>query len=89
MRKDFKEYSKTSFVTADGNQPTNEQLILGCMQRIADSSELMAKIFLKLQSDNEYLTRRNKNLNEQNEHFKRSANTYKGKYNSLKNRNSL
>lgn len=85
MGKDFKESSKIGYFNKDGSQPTTEQLSLGCMQRIADASELMATNFLSLQQSNEYLKKRNRNLEDDVEYWKRSSATYKGKYNRLKN----
>jgi len=82
----YKEMSKKQWkVTSQNGIPTNEEIQTGCLQRIADATELMATNFLKLQSENEYLRGRNQRLYEENDRVKRSANSYKGKYNRLKN----
>lgn len=84
MPKDFKEHSRTGYFNKDNSQPTTEQLNLGCMQRIANATELMATNFLKLQQDNEYLRNRNKSLISSNEFLARQSASYKGKFNRLK-----
>jgi len=85
MKKDLKELSKQNWVPKSENGPTDEEIQTGCMQRIANATELMATNYLKLQSENDYLRNRNRNLQDDNDHLRRSANTYKGKYNRLKN----
>ncbi|WP_339889786.1 hypothetical protein [uncultured Flavobacterium sp.] len=78
----FRELSKSHY----SGPPSLDNINCGSIQRIADATELMATNFLKLQSDNEYLRKRNQSLNKENERLQRSANSYKGKYNNLKNK---
>ena len=85
MSKDFKTLSKQNWTLAeDKDKPNLDQINTGCLQRIAEATEAMAQNYLRLQSDVEYLSRRNKLLISENDHLKRSAATYRGKYNSLK-----
>lgn len=85
MAKTFKELSKINWVNSKNNdKPSYEEIIVGCLQRIADSTELMAQNYLKLQSDNDYLRKRVNTLNKEVEHHKRSAAAYKGKSKSKK-----
>lgn len=65
--------------------PSDQEIQTGCMQRIADATEIMATNFLKLQSENEYLRNRNQSLKKELESTKRSAYSYKGKFNRLRN----
>jgi len=85
MSKDLKTLSKQNWTLAEGkDKPNLDQINTGCLQRIAEATEAMAQNYLRLQSDVEYLSRRNKLLISENDHLKRSAATYRGKYNSLK-----
>lgn len=81
MGKSLIEHSKTNFTS---ESVSLEQVNTGCMQRIANATELMATNFLKLQSDNEYLRNRNKSLISSNEFLARQSASYKGKFNRLK-----
>lgn len=49
MAADFKEQSRQRY--GDGSQPTMEQIKLGCLQRIADATEVMAQNYSKMISD--------------------------------------
>lgn len=69
MAKDFKELSKENWVPNMGTV-TNDSIKTGCLQRIADASELMASNFIALQNDRDYYKRR---LNEESESGERMA----------------
>lgn len=47
----YKDESRRLWIRTDGENPTLEQLQLGCMQRIADASEAMAKDHVRLLND--------------------------------------
>lgn len=81
MRKTLIEHSKTDF---SHDKPSLEHVNTGCLQRIANATELMAINFLKLQQDNEYLKNRNHKLNTEVEFLKRQSAVYKGKFNRLR-----
>lgn len=51
MSKSFIDQSKVSWEPSDGRQPSTEELQLGCLQRIASSTELMAQNYVRLQND--------------------------------------
>jgi len=83
MSKSFIEHSKSHFTVEN---PNLDNINTGCLQRIANATELMATNFLRLQESNEYLKNRNRHLLDEVERLKRSASAYKGKYNRLKNK---
>ena len=47
-KKNFREVSRMNLVNTAGNFPDNDQIQLGCLQRIADATELMAKNYQDL-----------------------------------------
>jgi hypothetical protein len=51
MSKPFVEESKRPWHAPEGVQPSNEQLFLGCLQRIATANEAMASNWLKMESE--------------------------------------
>jgi hypothetical protein len=54
-KKSLKELSKTNWAVEDNSNPGDSNLIIGCLQRIADSTEIIAKDKDKLQRDYEYM----------------------------------
>jgi hypothetical protein len=51
MSKSFKEQSRDNWYPQDDFLMSNEQLKAGCLQRIADATEIMAKNYVQLQED--------------------------------------
>lgn len=56
--KNFNESSRKNWVTADGSKPDNNQLVVGCLQRIADAVETMSKNYQNLISDRDFYKKR-------------------------------
>ena len=50
MSKSFKEHSRENWHAANG-PITNEQLKVGCLQRIADATEVMAANYVRMQNN--------------------------------------
>jgi len=59
---------------------------IGCLQRIADATEAMAKNHLKMQSDLDYLSRRNKDQNAEIARLCNRIRGLKGSITKLKNK---
>ncbi len=81
-QKNYKEESRKNWVAnmPEGAQLSNEDLKFGAILRIADATELMAKNFLELQRQNEYLKNRNTSLSKNLQTEKRRSAKYKGLY---------
>jgi len=58
--KSYKKESYADWYDPSREKPTNEQLRLGCLQRIADATEAMAERHTTLLRRNEYLMEENK-----------------------------
>ena len=54
----FKESSRRNWRAKGGVDPDSAQLMVGCLQRIADSVELMAKSYQSIINDRDYFKRR-------------------------------
>lgn len=52
------EYSKLNWVLNEEELPTNEQLIVGCLQRIATATELMSRNYDNLIHDVNFYKKR-------------------------------
>lgn len=59
MARNFRDASRTTWEKINGDVTTIPDLTFGCMLRIADAAEVMAKDHQRLLDDNEYLKRRN------------------------------
>jgi hypothetical protein len=73
-----------SVLKEKASSATNDDLKLGAILRIADATELMAKNFIALQKENEYLRQRNMTLAADYETEKKRSAKYKGLYNKEK-----
>lgn len=62
--KSFREESKSNWGITIDRQPTNEEIQLGAILRIANASEKMASNYIKMQQDLEWYRIRCKSLNE-------------------------
>lgn len=80
----YKDESKKNWIATGIEKPTIEQLQLGCMQRMADATEAMAKSHTDLIRENQYLKQQKLELYKEVESLKRSVAAYKGKYTRLK-----
>ncbi|MGI9036681.1 MAG: hypothetical protein ACR2GD_11665 [Pyrinomonadaceae bacterium] len=95
MIKSYKEMSRTSWGSA-AEMPANDEIQTGCLQRIADSAETIARNYLELLKENE--NRRKEadkyyqwyqNERRENEHLKRSITAHKANYTRLKNKQKI
>ena len=88
MVKNFKDFSRENWQRTDGEKPVNEQLQLGCLQRIADATEAMAKNYVQLQTDVEFWKEEYHHEKNRREMFQRSIVAHKANYTRLKNKYS-
>lgn len=72
MSTTFVEASKENWVSSNGLNPSNEQLQLGCLQRIAAATELMSKNYQSLFDE---LQRYKRYYNEERQVSQRMART--------------
>lgn len=85
----FKEDSKRNWVAGNGEQSSNEQIQIGCLQRIADATEAMAINHTKLIDENKWLAASRKQYREWNESLERSNAALKGHLTRLKKKIAL
>jgi len=85
-QRSFKEYSRVEWSRTDGEKPTNEQLQLGCLQRIADATELTAKNYVQMQNELEKYKRWYQEERAEKERLQRSIVAHKANYTRLKNK---
>lgn len=85
-RKIFKEWSKDNWFCSDDKLPSNEQLQVGCLQRIADATEAMAKNYVQLQKDAKYWEEQFYHERVRRQSFERSIVAHKANYTRLKNK---
>ena len=79
MDLEFKEGSKKSFIAHDNQSNLNmDQINTGCMQRIADATELMAKSNASLVWERDYFKRRAMDAEASLSTMTRSRNALKG-----------
>jgi len=83
MHKSYREESKKDWGTL-GGAPTREQLVFGCLLRIADAQEQMAKPFVSLLSEAERLRRWHREGNESIQRLVRSNAALRGVITKLK-----
>lgn len=83
--REIKNLTKNSKWTVSG-QPANEILLLSCLMRIADSHEIMAQNYVKLQNDVEFWKQRYQNERDERIALENSIRAYKGNYTRLKNK---
>lgn len=86
VNRNFKDYSKDNWFRSDGEKPTNEQLQLGCFQRIADATVAMAKPFIQATQDAEWYRKKSERLSEENQHLRNRIAGHKAAYTKLKNK---
>lgn len=77
-RKTLKEFSKTSWYTSGDPYPGDENIKLGCLQRIACSLEKMEEPYTRLLEDIEYLRTSGRVKNERIAKLEKTVAAYKG-----------
>lgn len=82
--KSFREESKSNWGLTIDRHPTNEEIQLGAILRIADASEKMASNYTQLQADLDWYKKRCKSLNETIEHRNRQIANLRGQITKLK-----
>ena len=85
MSETFRQESKKEWQKQDVN-PINDDLKIGCLQRIADACELMIEDKQKLAEKLKYLERENKELNLSIDRYWRAICAYKGILKKRKNK---
>ena len=86
MADNFKIESKKIWIPLQGIQISDDQLKIGCLQRIADSLEKMEAPYLRLIGDVESLTRCREELIAETEHLSRCNSNLRGAITRLKKR---
>jgi porphobilinogen deaminase len=84
MSETFRNASKQDYRRAEAERPTHEQINLGCMQRIADATELMAKDRSDLVKENKWLASSRKHFRDDCEFLRRQVAAQKGLVTKLK-----
>jgi rubrerythrin len=85
MGKTLKDHSRTLW-TAKADNPDNALLQIGCLQRIADATEVMAQNHVKLQADLEWYKTQYKLKGDRIDELKMSIRGYKAANTKLKNK---
>lgn len=85
MGKSFKDQSKLDWQVRGDLPITNEQIQIGCLQRIADATEVMAKNYIELFAEKEKFRRWYQDERDWRESLERSLRTHKGNYTRVKN----
>lgn len=81
MGKDLKNLSRVDF---DADDSSLESINTSCLMRIADAVELMAKNYLQMQSDLDYLRKRNRHQQDQIQGRDNTIRTLRGHVTRLK-----
>lgn len=76
--------SRQEYSPADGHCGTIDEISLGCMQRIADATELMAKDYRRMQRDLEWHKKSRRDLIEERERLLRQLAATRGVVTRLK-----
>lgn len=89
MAKTFKEHSKVAWYpngVKEDSYPGHQRVIIGCLQRIADATEAMAKNYNRLLDDNQWFSEDRKRYMQRYETEKRRRSALKGVITRLKNK---
>ncbi len=84
MSRDLIELSKQKF-NCNSDAPTDVELQTGCLQRIANATELMASNYVKLQKDYDYMKESRDKYRDMSERRDRTISALKGVITKLKN----
>lgn len=84
--KSYREESRTNWgvTVSEATKPDRDQLQLGCLLRIADATELMAKNFIQLQNDRDMYKRWYDQEVAKNARLRRQVSAYVGIVKKLK-----
>lgn len=82
--KNYREETKKNWGSNDPDSLTLDQIQTGCMLRIADATELMARRYQDLIDDRDRYKRWYENQQQENAKLVRSNNAYKGIVKKLK-----
>ena len=82
--KDASKKNWTAPVDKEGGYPGDENVKIGCLQRIADATEAMAKNYTDMQNSLDWLKQDRKRLQARNETLIRSNNALRGHINRMK-----
>lgn len=82
MSESFREFSRKDWAVVT---PTEDQVKLGCLMRIADATEKMAGNFIELQNDRDRYKRWHGIARADNEKLRRSIAYLRGQITKLKN----
>jgi len=84
---DYKKESRKNYTSGTYQKnATNEQLQVGCLQRIADSLEKIEEPYKKLIEENQWLSKRYREVNIENEGLRHSIRGYKAAITRMKNK---
>ncbi len=86
MSKSHKDISRQSWNLDNRESLTNDDIKIGCLQRIADATETMAKNYNQLFEEKEKFRKWYYEERAKRQHLERSITTYKGNYTRLKNK---
>ena len=84
MSASFRQESRGDWNAGICERPTTEQLVLGCLQRIADATELMAKRYQDLISEREQAQRSRDYYQQRCYLVERSRNALRGQITKMK-----
>jgi len=83
----FKEHSKTKWSAQDPDTyPGDTEMKIGCLQRIADATELMATNFIQLQNDRDWYKRMYHEKRDEKDKLKRRISALQGVITKMKKR---
>lgn len=86
MSKSFKDESRKAWQRSDDKQVTEEQMIIGCLQRIADATEVMAKNYVQMENELKKYKLWYQEERTEKERLQRSIVAHKANYTRLKNK---
>jgi hypothetical protein len=84
--KSFREQSKNDWGTRQDRNPTNEEIQLGAILRMADATELMASNYTQLQKDLDWYRQMYRESQEVITHQERKIANLRGQVTKLKNK---
>lgn len=82
----LKELSRRNYTPKAGEQATLEQLNFGCLQRVAESVEIMTKDRVKLENDLKFYKENYRLIVEENNRLLKSISGYKAWHTRLSNK---
>jgi hypothetical protein len=86
MSESFKKESRKDWVAADGAKPDNEQLRLGCLQRIADATEKMAESYDRMRDSRDWYKSLHESARKREDKLERRIRSLKGVITRMKSK---